>query len=174
MYKPIIEFFQEMTFLKKVAVTATPFLSLFADVQAVVYPLLGLVFLDLLTGLRKSNHLAGIPANPFTLWFWTGRVQADGTKRGGVKSYLLRQTWRKLYEYVFGIMAIHLVEHHLLGGFEADLLGRDRTLTKCAVIMAGIIELWSIFENMEAVGGRNPLKKVASLLPEKVRKVLEG
>jgi len=174
MYRTVTEFFSEMTFFKKAAVASSPLLSLFTDVQTVVYPLLGLVFIDLLTGLRKSNHIAGIPANPFSLPFWTGKAQDSGAKAGGVKSYLLRQTWRKLYEYVFGIMAIHLVEHYLLGGFEADLLGRDRTLTKCAVVMAGIIELWSIFENMEAVGGRNPLKKVVGFLPEKVRKVFDG
>jgi len=136
------------------------------------------VLIDLLTGIRKSHHLNGITSNPFRREFWLGkpgpRPDGDASRVGGVRSYLLRQTWRKLYEYLFGILAVHLVEAHMLDGLEVEVTGGTGTLTKWAVSVAGVVELWSIFENMETVGGRNPLKRLSGLLPEKVRRVLDG
>jgi len=162
----VFSFFGNMTAAKKAALFSSPFLTLLFGLREAVLALFALVFLDLVTGIRKSHHERGVRWTPLRRVFWFGE--------GGVKSYLLRQTWRKLYEYVLGILAISLAEAHLLSGLEESVTGSSGGLAKLAVTVAGLVELWSIFENMEAVGGRNFLKRLANLLPEKLRGMLEG
>jgi len=162
----IASFFGNMTAAKKLALSSSPFLSLLFGLREAVLALFALVFLDLVTGIRKSHHERGMRWRPLRRAFWFGE--------GGVKSYLLRQTWRKLYEYVLGILAISLAEAHLLSGLEESFVGASGGLARLAVTVAGLVELWSIFENMEAVGGRNFLKRLAGLLPERLRGMLGG
>lgn len=158
--KSLVSFFSQLSTGKKVLLLLTPFITLLTNMKLAFIALLVLIFIDLLTGIRKSFFIKNVSLNPLKKIFWLG-----------VKSYLLRRTWRKTYEYLFGIIAIAVFETYMLGITQIELLGKVSSFTEWSVVICGTVEIWSIFENMEAVSGNNILKKLLNFLPENIRRL---
>jgi hypothetical protein len=85
----------------------------------------------------------------------------------------MRLTWRKTYEYGIGILVFALFETLILKTDPIMIGSAAFSLTELAVVAATIIEIYSIFENMEGVSGNNLLKKLIILLPEPLRRVFQ-
>ena len=139
---------------------STPLISYFSDIKYSILALFILIFIDLLTGIRKYHFKRKIKLNLFKRVFWYT-----------IKSYLLRQTWKKSYEYIFGILAVFCFEMFIFGKSEIEILGKNYSFTKWIIVLASIVEIWSIFENLEKVSGNNLLKKCLSFFPEKIKKI---
>lgn len=155
-------FFKNLTVSKKLLLMTSPVVTFFINMKLAILGMLFLIFIDLLTGIRKSHIKNGMSFEPFKKRFWMH-----------IRSDLLRKTYRKAYEYIFGIIAISVVELWLIGRIDIEILGHTKNLTTWSIVVGGLIELWSIFENMEAVSGNNPLKKLSSILPERVREIFD-
>lgn len=160
-----------MTFLKStsitskaVAISLSTILSVLISMKVALIGLLILITLDLITGIAKSLHQNNRTCNPLKAEFWKS-----------IKSYLLRKTWRKTYEYGIGIIVVVIFESLVFGGGTSIMLmSKSFTITELAVLMPALVEVWSIFENMEAITKNNFLKKMTTFLPQKVQKALRG
>ena len=117
----------------------------------------------MITGIRKSLHLSETSKSPFKAAFWRN-----------LKSSGMRQTWRKTYEYGIGIIVFMVLDLYVLKIGTLNIINAKRSLSELAVAVACVIEVWSIFENMEAVSGNNILKKVVNLLPAKLKAALQS
>lgn len=150
--------------MSKVAVLSlASIISVLVSMKAALIGLSILIFVDLITGIRKNHYEWGIKFQPHKAMFWKS-----------IKSYLLRKTWRKTYEYGLGILVILVFEHLVIGKASIELMDRIFTITELAIVLPAIIEIWSIFENFEAVSGSNMLKRLMFLLPPKVRSLFDG
>ncbi len=156
--KSLIIFFEKLTFGKKVALLTAPVLTLLISMKLLIIGLWLLVFFDLLTGIRKNLHISGISFNPFKKAFWKA-----------IKSYLLRRTWKKTYEYGMGIIVIAVLESLILGGTPITILAKTFSLTELSIVIPALVEVWSIGENLEAISGRNFLKSLLPLMPKPIR-----
>lgn len=159
--RSIVLFFQKLTISKKIFILLTPLLSVLVTMRAMLLGLFILIFLDLLTGIRKTLHVTGISCNIFKSRFWKS-----------IKSYLLRKTWRKTYEYCIGIISIIVIESLIIGSTPIELLGKSFTIAELGVIFPAGVEIWSIYENLEGVSGNNIIKKMVGFLPEPLQKIL--
>jgi len=92
----------------------------------------------------------------------------------GIKSYLLRDTWRKAYEYGIGIVVVIIFESLIFGITTISILNRDFTISELAIIIPAVIEIWSIFENLEAVSNENILKKSVKILPRNIQRLFNN
>lgn len=117
----------------------------------------------MITGIRKSFYINKISANPFNKKFWKS-----------LKSSGLRATWRKTYEYGIGILVFIILDHYVLQIGDFEIINKKRNIVELAIAVACVIEVHSIFENMEAVSGNNLLKKFIILLPEKLKKLFKA
>lgn len=131
--------------------------------KAALFGLWLLVFFDLLTGIRKNLHNNGVKFNPLKGTFWRS-----------IKSYLLRQTWRKTYEYGIGIIIIVIFESLIFGVTPIALMGKTFTIAELSILIPAGVEIWSIYENMEAVSGNNILLKIRNFLPEPLKKIFSS
>lgn len=161
--KSLIEFFSNLTMGKKLLLLTSPIISVIISMKTAIFGLWLLIFFDLLTGIRKSLHLKGISFNPFKIVFWRA-----------IKSYLLRQTWRKTYEYGLGIIIIIIFESLILGATPIALIGKTFTIAELSVLIPAAVEVWSIFENFEAVSGKNILKRIKEFLPPALAKLFKS
>ena len=161
--KSITTFFQNITTGKKLLLLLTPIFTTILSMKSLLLGLIIFILLDLITGIRKNLHSKGISFNPLKKEFLIS-----------IKSYLLRQTWRKAYEYGIGIIVIVALETLVLGVTPISFIGKIFTLSELAVVVACCVEVWSLFENMEAVSGRNLLKKLKTLLPQKLANILKS
>lgn len=152
--KSVLEFFSNLTLGKKLMLLLAPILSVLVSMKAALLGLWLLVFIDLITGIRKNLHKNGVKFNPFKAVFWKS-----------IKSYLLRQTWKKTYEYGIGIIIIVIFESLIFGVTPIALMGKTFTIAELSVLVPAAVEVWSVFENLEAVSGNNILKKIKLLLP---------
>tara|TARA_R110000737_G_scaffold136991_1_gene167852 strand:+ start:1024 stop:1545 length:522 start_codon:yes stop_codon:yes gene_type:complete len=160
--KSLILFFGKLTLEKKtLLLTLTPILTVLLNTQSMLIGLALIIFIDLLTGIRKSHYKEGIKFTPFTMKFWNV-----------IKSKHLRSTWRKTYEYGMGIVVFAVFESMVLKLDSFTIGTAVFTLTELAVITAVLVEMYSIFENMEAVSGNNLLKRLSFLLPVQIRRLL--
>ena len=91
-------FFKKMSASKITLLAASPLLTLIMDMKSILISLLVIIFIDTITGIRKSFHKKGIKGNPFKKSFWIS-----------LKSSGLRSTWRKTYEYGIGIIVFMLL-----------------------------------------------------------------
>lgn len=122
-----------------------------------------IIIIDTLTGIRKDLYNKGIKVNPFKMSFWQG-----------VKSSGFRKSWRKATEYGLGIIVVTVLDVMVLGGTLSLTLGSAVfTLSKFAVVVASLIETYSVFENMEAVSGTNIFKKMIMFFPEQYKKLFK-
>lgn len=159
----IIGYFKNLTLIKKILLLITPLISVLISMKMAIFGLWLLVFIDLLTGIRKNLHLKGIKFNPFKRTFWKS-----------IRSYLLRNTWRKTYEYGFGIIVIVIFESLILGTTPITLVDKTFTIAELSVLIPSAVECWSIYENMEAVSGSNILKKIKLLLPSPLSNIFSS
>lgn len=157
--KSISSFFSNMCKGKKLVLLLTPIFTTILSMKGTLLGLLILILLDLVTGIRKNLH----------------RDNPEGTSFfRSIKSYLLRQTWRKAYEYGIGVIVIVVFESMVLGMTPITLVGKVFTISQLSVLIACAVEVWSVFENMEAVSGQNLLKKLKKFLPEKLQKLFDN
>ncbi|WP_136465535.1 phage holin family protein [Flagellimonas onchidii] len=161
--KSFAHFFQNLTLAKKTFLAITPLISMLISIKAALIGLFILITIDLLTGIKKNLHKDKVPFNPFKKLFWKS-----------IKSYALRQTWRKTYEYGIGILVVLVFEALVLGSTPIALLGKTFSITELSVLLPAAIEVWSIFENMEAVTGMNLLKRLKPLLPKPLQNLLNA
>lgn len=163
--RSLITFFQSMTLLSKgVVMSLSTILAALISMKIALLGLCILIFIDLLTGIRKTHHEWEIGFSPHKKLFWKS-----------IKSYLLRQTWKKTYEYGIGIIVISVFEHLIFGTpISIMLMDKSFTLAELSAIIPSIVEIWSIFENFEAVSGNNWLKRLQFLLPARFRSILTG
>jgi hypothetical protein len=155
---------------KKIAtiLLTSPLLLILFNVQFALIGLAILIFLDLLTGIKKSLYEKEVSFNPLKKLFWKS-----------IKSYLLRQTWKKTYEYGIGIVVFATIEgYFLFSGEPSDILGRVFSLTELVIYTAAVIEAFSIWENLTAVGKPSKFvlglqaitRKLIALLPQWLQK----
>ena len=161
--KSVLLFFANLSKLKKLALLVSPILTLLLSMKTALIGLSILILLDLLTGIRKNLHQKGISFNPFKKQFWKS-----------IKSYLLRQTWRKTYEYGIGIVVVIIFESLVFGVTSVEVMDKSFTISELAVVIPAIIETWSIFENLEEVSKNNVLKRLITLLPQGVQNLFTG
>lgn len=154
-------FFKELTVVKKVLLGITPILTVMLNAQQACIGLGLLILLDLLTGIRKSLHLTEVNERFWQKAFWKH-----------VKSYGIRETWKKAYEYGIGIIVCSIFESMIFKMDPIDIAGNGFSLTELAIMIASVIEVYSNYENMEAVSGRNIFKKMIEFLPESIQKIL--
>lgn len=112
----------------------------------------------MITGIRKSLFQKEVAMNPFKKIFW------DSINSSG-----LRSTWRKTYEYVIGILVFVILDGMVLGTTSFEILGGTHSLSEMAVTIACFVEVYSVYENMEAVSGNNLFKKMINFLPAKFK-----
>lgn len=155
----ITAFFEKLTLGKKVLLLISPIISILVSMKIILLGLLILVFIDLLTGIRKNLHQNNIKISFLKKDFWCS-----------IKSYLLRKTWKKTYEYLFGIMTIVVLENLILGETTIEVMDKVFTISELSAVIPALIEVWSIYENMEAVSGNNVLKKAKKYLIKKFLK----
>jgi len=159
--KSTILFFKNITIVKKILLLITPILTVMFNLQTALAGLAILIFLDLLTGVRKSFHKKNIKAYIWQISFWRA-----------VKSYGMRATWRKTYEYGMGIIVFAVLESMILNIDPIVLMNRSFTITELAITTASVIEVYSNCENMEAVSGNNLFKRLLQFLPAPIQKIL--
>lgn len=158
-----ISFFSNLSFGKKMLLLATPILSVLISMKAAIFGLWILIFIDLLTGIRKNFHSKGIKFNLFKKVFWRS-----------IKSYLLRQTWKKTYEYGIGILVIVVFETMIFNIPPLAILGGTVMISELSIILPAAVEVWSIYENLEAVSGNNILKMLKKFLPSNIRAIFNS
>ena len=156
--KSVIAFMENLTLGKKLFLLITPFISILISMKAAIFGLWALILLDLITGIRKNLIERDIPINPFKKRFYRA-----------IRSYLLRQTWKKFYEYSMGILTVVIFEVYVFGITPIDVLSKTFTISELAVIFPAGVEVWSIYENMEGVTGNNILSKLKNILPPQLR-----
>lgn len=156
-----LAFFEKLTMGKKILLISSPIITLLVSMKTVIFGLWLLIIVDLLTGIRKNFYVNKINFNPLKAAFWKS-----------IKSYLLRKTWKKTYEYGIGIIVIAILESLVLGGTPITIMSKTFSLTELSAVIPAIVEIWSIFENLEAVSGKNLLKNVVPFLPKFVKAVL--
>lgn len=149
----IINFFAQFNISKSVLMFLSPITAVLLDPNKAIVGLGLLILLDLITAIRASHIIRGIKFRPFTIKYWR-TIRSNG----------LRSTWKKTYEYLFGITAFYIVEKTVLLIPDLSILGRDITLTELAINIAIFIELYSIFENLEKVSGKNLLKQLIEII----------
>mgnify|MGYP003646808537 CR=1 FL=1 len=156
-------FFKNMSGAKLTLLASSPLLTLVMDMKSILTALLVIILFDMITGIRKSFYINKISSNPFKREFWRN-LNSSG----------LRSTWRKTYEYGIGIIVFMTLDHYVLHIGEFEFINQKRNIVELAISVACVIEVYSIFENMEAVSGNNLLKKLIGLLPEKVKKIFKA
>lgn len=154
----IIIFFKTMTISKYLLLLISPILIIILSMQTILLALVIIIFIDLLTGIRKAHHKSNIKFRPWKKEFW--KV---------VKSKALRSTWRKATEYGVGVIVFTLLDALVFKSSPLVEMGYNYSLSELAAIIACLVEVYSIYENMEAVSGNNPLKKILSFLPLKFK-----
>ncbi len=161
--KSVTIFFKKITLAKWILLMLSPVIAIIVNMKTMLIALGFIIFMDMITGIRKGLHQKGIPFNPLKAIFWKN-VQSAG----------LRSTWRKTYEYAIGIIVFAVLDGMVLGNIEVALFQKTYSLTQLAVVVACIIEVYSIHENMEAVSGNNLFKTLLKVLPKKISKLFKA
>lgn len=130
--------------------------------QMILIALLSIIFIDLLTGIRRAHYEQGIKFRPWKKKFW--KV---------IRSHALRKTLKKTTEYLFGVIAFIILEGLVFKDLRITAMGYQYSLAELAGTIFCLVEVYSIYENMEAVSGNNPLKRLLSLLPQKFKKAFK-
>jgi hypothetical protein len=162
-FDSVIAFFKKFTGGKKALLLISPILTILFPLQTALAGLALVITLDFITGIRKNLHVQSLPFNIFKAEFWRA-----------FKSEGVRRTWKKSTEYGVGIIVLAVIEASFIGAPLITLADKAFTLTELGVLIATLIECYSIFENMIAV---NPdsvaLRYTKSLIPA-LKKLLLG
>lgn len=159
--KALIAFFKKLTFGKKLLLTIAPIITVIVSMEQALIGLVFLILIDLITGIRRTHHEWKVTFQPTKKRYWLS-----------IRSYLLRQTWRKTYEYGIGIIVIIIFEQLIFGQQAILIMDRNFSIAELAVIFPAMVEVWSIFENFEAVSEVNLLKRIQKLLPPSIQRLL--
>ena len=159
----VILFFKSMTAGKYMLLLLSPLLIIMLSMQTILIALLGIIFIDLLTGIRRAHYEKDIEFKPWKKKFW--KV---------IRSHALRKTLRKTTEYIFGVIAFIILEGLVFKDLKITAMGSQYSLAELAGTIFCLVEVYSIYENMEAVSGNNPLKRIISLLPQKFKKLFKN
>ena len=161
--KTLLAFLKGTTLVEKgIIFFLSSILTVLVSMKAALLGLGILIFIDLITGIRANLHNWGISFNLLKKNFWKS-----------IKSYLLRKTWKKSYEYGLGIIVISILETLIFGEpVHIMFVEKTFTLVELSTIIPALVETWSIFENFESVSGNNILKRISFLLPTKLRSLL--
>jgi len=161
--KKLLTFYNSTTVVGKGAILSlSTILAVLINMKAALLGLCILILFDLLTGIRANLHRRRISCNPLKAGFWKS-----------IKSYLLRRTWKKTYEYGIGILVIATFETFIFGSpMSIILMEKSFTLAEIATLVPALVEVWSIFENLEKVSKRNFLKKLITLMPARFQRLL--
>jgi len=160
--KSYISLIQNLTAKKVVAISSVSLiLTTLFNMRQILLALGIIIMIDMLTGIRKSLFIKDVKISLTNEKFWQS-IQSAG----------LRATWRKTYEYCLGIIAFIVIDSLVLKVSNFQLMGGNYTLSEIAVALACMVEIYSIYENMEAVSGNNILKKIIVFLPKTIRDIL--
>lgn len=159
--KALLTFFSKLTFGKKLLLLIAPIIAVLVSMEQALIGLAILIFIDLVTGIRRTHHEWNVTFQPSKRKYWLS-----------IRSYLLRQTWRKTYEYGIGIIVIIVFEQLVFGQQSISIMDRKFSLAELAVIFPAIVEVWSIFENFESVSNVNLLKRTYNLLPNFIQNLI--
>lgn len=162
-----------LTVKKKIAtiVLTSPILIILLTIKSALVGLSILIFIDLITGVKKSVYQAGVSFNLLKVSSWKK-----------VKSYGLRETWKKTYEYGIGILVFATIEaYFIVGQTPIELLKSSISVTELVCITASIIELFSIWENLTETGEPSKFvkaiqagtNKIISFLPQFLQDILK-
>jgi hypothetical protein len=174
--KALANFFGDLTLTKKALLWFSSITTFFIDLDSGIVGLLLIILLDLLTAIRANLHKRNIKFKPFNPEFFLDlknykfKIFNHGFWKN-IKSNGFRQTWKKSYEYLIGIITIHIVQNTVLMIPAISIFDREMTLTDIAINIAILIEVYSIFENMEKVSGRNLLKILIEFLKSSVSSI---
>lgn len=160
--KSLYLFFTKMTLAKSVLLSLAPILILILEMKTTLVALSIIIFIDLLTGIRKSLHIHKISFNLFSKIFWRS-----------ISSHGMRSTWRKSYEYGIGIITFAVLDSLVFGLAVIELMGKQVSITEIAITTACLVEVYSVYENMEAVSGNNLFKKMLVFFPEKIKQIFK-
>jgi hypothetical protein len=119
-----------------------------------------IILIDMVTGIRKDLHSKGTTLNPIRKAFWHG-VSSSG----------LRSTWRKTYEYGIGILTFSVLDGMVLGSTSIAFMCQNYSIAELSVTIACLVEVYSVYENMEAVSGNNLFKKVINVFPQRAKSI---
>lgn len=147
---------------KLLLLSLSPVFILLVTMKTALLALSIIIFIDLLTGIRKSHYAADVKFRPWKASFWQI-----------ITSKQLRSTWKKATEYVIGILAFALLDSMVFGTTAIELLGNTYSIAEVAVAVACLVEIYSIYENMEAVSGNNLFKSVLKLFPQRVKSIFK-
>lgn len=156
--KSISLFFSSITVEKGFLLLLTPFITIMLGTKMAALGLVIVITIDFVTGVKKYLYV-----NKIKGMFWEKHF------RRALKSELMRNTWQKAREYSFGIVAIAVIDGFILHIGFFNVIGKPFDITSLAIAVAAVIELWSIYENIEDSGGSNLLKKLLSFLPKEVK-----
>ena len=158
--KSIALFFKNITVKKTILLSLTPVITIILDMKTTLLALAIIIFIDMLTGIRKSLFLKDIKIKIHKKEFWHA-INSSG----------LRATWRKTYEYGVGILVFTILDGMVLGHTSISLLGQPYSISELGVTIACLVEVYSIYENMEAVSGNNLFKRMIVILPQRVKDI---
>lgn len=130
------------------------------NMREILLALAIIIIVDMLTGIRKSLFLKKVKSSILKKEFWHA-INSSG----------IRATWRKTYEYAIGIIVFTVLDSLVLKSSSIMMMGAEYTLSEIAVATACIVEIYSIYENMEAVSGNNLFKKIINLLPSQIKSI---
>jgi hypothetical protein len=156
-------FFKSMTLGKYLLLLISPLLVIILSMKPLLFALIIIISIDLLTGIRKAHYLSQIKFKPWKKEFW--KV---------IKSSELRKSWKKTTEYFIGIIVFIVLQMLVFKGLSVEAFGVDYSLAELAVVVACMVEVYSIYENMEAVSGNNLFKRVLNLLPTKIKDIFKS
>ena len=161
--KSTILFFKNMTVGKTILLSLSSLLITILDMKTTLLALAIIICIDMLTGIRKNLHLKNIKIAFHKKEFWHA-----------IKSSGLRSTWRKTCEYGIGIIVFSVLDSMVLKNPSIALMGENYSLAELAVIIACLVESYSVYENMEAVSGNNLFKKVLGLMPQRFKSIFQS
>lgn len=141
-------------------ILAHPTILLFAPVTAVLLSvqmalifLLGLIVVDLYYGIKKTFKVNNVPFNPFKRIFWK-TVNSTG----------LRQTWKKSTEYGLGVIVTAFCQALFFPEFVITVLGGSFTILLFVIMTACMVEIYSIFENINEINPNNGIQRVSKFI----------
>jgi hypothetical protein len=161
--KKLLLSLKEITAFKALLISLSPVLVILLSMKTMILGLFIVVFIDLLTSIRKSHYVEGVKFRPLTIEFW--RV---------IKSKKIRVTFEKAKEYSIYIIVFSILEGMILGGTEITFIGREYTLPELVIIGLFFIEIYSIGENLDAVSGSGTFSMLSRILPSQIRNIFQN
>lgn len=123
------------------------------SVQTALIFLLLLIIIDLFYGIKKSFIQKNESFNPFKRVFWK-IVNSKG----------LRSTWKKATEYALGVILTAFCQALFFPTFTITILGGTFTIVLFVIMVACLIEIYSIFENLNEINPNNVINKIVNFI----------